>query len=134
MARRRLRTEVDITRGALGKYRPEFIDRVYEFMAKGGSIVQFAASIGVATETVYNWAEQREDFAAALLRARTASEAYWEKQFTNSMYTKEANAGMFNRYMANRFKWTDKIETDHRSGDGSMTPTTVTRTVIMPKK
>lgn len=133
MARRRLRTEVDQTRGAIGKYRPEYCDRIYEFMATGASLAQFAALIGVAHETLNNWAEQRPEFAEAKKRAVTAAEAVWERKFTDAMYSKDVNTGMFNRYMAARFKWSDKIETDHRSGDGSMTPTSITRTVVYPE-
>lgn len=132
MARRRLRKDVDQTRGAIGKYRPEFKDRIYEYMAQGYSMVQFAAVIGVAVETLYNWAEQREDFREALQRARTASEAYWEEKYSTAMYSKDVNTGMFNRFMAARFKWSDRVETDHLSTDGSMTPTTITRTVVYP--
>lgn len=123
MARRRLKTDTDQFAGAIGKYRPEFDQRVYEFMAQGNSIVQFAAHVGVHVDTVYNWAEQRPSFLEGLNRGRTASEAWWEHEYKKMMYIRDVNSPLVIRYMATRFKWTDRSATDHTSSDKTMSPT-----------
>ena len=104
------------------KYTEDMPKLVFDFMANGGSITQFAAHIGIARSKIYEWAKRHPDFGDALERAREASEAYWEKELQGMMYTREVNAPLVKLYMANRFGWHDKAEVDNRSSDGSMSP------------
>src|SRR5690554_3298607 len=104
------------------KYTDAMPDALYNAMADGKSITQFAAKIGVSRSTVYEWAEQHPEFSDALTRGKEVGEAYWENELQGMMYSKEANAPLVKLYFANRFGWTDKQEVDNKSSDGSMRP------------
>lgn len=77
---------------------------------EGKSITQFARDMRVSRQTIYQWAEDHPEFSDALGRAKEWSEAYWEDQMLDFMVSKEVNAPLIKLYMANRFKWTDKVE------------------------
>jgi len=70
----------DYTTGRPTEYRPEYCDKIIEFMSEGKSIVQFAASLKVAESTIYEWAKVNPEFSKAKNIAITASEA-WNEQF-----------------------------------------------------
>jgi len=108
--------------GAPTKYTEDMPNRLYEEMAKGNSVTQFAANIGVLRETVYRWAKRHPEFGLALTRGKEASEAYWQKELQTMMYDKNVNAPLVKLYFANRFDWHDKAKIDNQSSDGSMTP------------
>jgi hypothetical protein len=61
-------------------YREEYDEGIIELMSEGASVVEFAASIGVVSDTIYEWASKHESFSAALTRAREACKAWWECQ------------------------------------------------------
>lgn len=62
------------------EYKPEYDDMIVEHMRNGYSAVSFAAKIGVAKSTVYEWAKTHESFSNAFTRARTLCQAWWEDQ------------------------------------------------------
>ena len=107
-------------------------DALYNAMAEGKSVTQFAAMIGVSRSTVYEWAEHHAAFSDALSRGKEAGQAYWETELQGMMYSREANAPLVKLYFANRFGWTDKQEVDNKSSDGSMTPKVIERRVVDP--
>jgi transposase-like protein len=107
------------------KYTDEAAKRLYDALASGKSVTQFAASEGVARSTVYKWAEEHKDFSDALSRGQEASQAYWETELQGMMYSRDVNAPLVKLYFANRFGWHDKSEVDNKSSDGSMQPTTI---------
>jgi hypothetical protein len=97
-------------------------------MAEGGSLLEWAVSIGVVRSTPYKWAEDYPEFSDALKQAQDIGEAYWTKRLrTDLMHTKDINAPLVKLYLANRFGMSDKTEvkTDHVSSDGSMSPTRI---------
>ena len=102
------------------KYTEDMPDAVYEALASGQSVTQFAASKRVSRSTVYKWAEEHEAFSDALSRGQEASQAYWEKELQSMMYSRDVNAPLVKLYFANRFNWHDKAEVDNKSTDGSM--------------
>jgi len=107
------------------KYTADMPSSLYNAMAEGKSVTQFAAMIGVNRSTVYEWAEHHKEFSDALSRGKEAGEAYWETELQGMMYNKEVNAPLVKLYFANRFNWHDKTEVDNRSSDGSMSPTRI---------
>jgi hypothetical protein len=112
-------------------YTQERCEEVKAFMAEGASITEYAAHIGVSRRTVYQWAEDHDEFSHALTRARELSQAHWERELReNLIYNKECNAPLVKLYFANRFDWHDKMEQDNRSTDGSMSPAQVTRVIV----
>lgn len=117
-------------RGRPTKYTDDMPSQLYEALASGDSVTQFAVAIGVNRDTVYAWAETHSEFSDALSRGQEASQAYWEGELRKMMYSKEVNAPLVKLYFANRFNWSDKAEVDNKSSDGSMTPKTITRVVV----
>ncbi|RKQ97138.1 hypothetical protein C7446_2558 [Kushneria sinocarnis] len=114
------------------KYTDQMPDLVYESLASGDSVTQFAVSIGVHRDTIYAWADSHPEFSDALTRGQEASQAFWEGELRQMMYSKEVNAPLVKLYFANRFNWHDKSEVDNKSTDGSMTPTVIERRVVDP--
>lgn len=115
------------------KYTDKMPAALYDALAQGDSVTQFAASMNVSRSTVYEWAEHHAAFSDALSRGQEASQAYWEGELRQMMYSREVNAPLVKLYFANRFNWHDKAEVDNRSSDGSMTPKTITRVIVDPK-
>jgi hypothetical protein len=115
------------------KYTDKMPKALYDALAQGDSVTQFAASMGISRSTVYEWAEHHQAFSDALSRGQEASQAYWEGELRQMMYSRDVNAPLVKLYFANRFNWHDKAEVDNKSSDGSMTPKTITRVIIDPK-
>lgn len=67
------------------KYKPKYCDMIIEAMAEGKSLYQFAASIDVGADTLYDWARKHEEFSDALEIARAKSVAFWENLGINLM-------------------------------------------------
>jgi len=80
---------------------------VFAHMDSGLSIVQVARLLNVARSTIYKWAEDNHTFSDTLTRAREASEAYWEYQYTDMMRSKEVNGPLVKLYFSNRFGWAE---------------------------
>ncbi len=114
------------------KYTDDMPDAVFDALAEGLSVTEFAAQAGVTRSTVYEWAEHHPDFSDALSRGKEASQAYWEKELRGMMYNKDVNAPLVKLYFANRFHWHDKSEVDNKSSDGSMTPKPSTIQLVGP--
>ena len=104
------------------KYTSDKPNKLYNALAQGRSVTQFAAECGACRATIYNWAEEHPEFLDALTRGQEASEAHWESELQQMMRDPKVNAPLVKLYFANRFGWSDKQEYDHRSGDRSMSP------------
>ncbi len=92
------------------KYKPEYVNDAYEYLASGKSIVQLARTFGVCRDTIYVWEKAYPDFKEALKIGRDHSQAHWETELESMMYNKEVNTGLVKLYFANRFKWLDRPE------------------------
>ena len=118
--------------GRPSKYDPKYVDMIVDLLDKGMSVAQFARHIRVARSTIYEWAKEHKAFSDALKLGQEYSESYWEGELESMMRTREANAPLVKFYMTNRFGWSDKIETNHTSSDGSMSqPTRIE--IVAPK-
>ena len=91
-------------------YKPEFCQEAIDFLGAGKSVVQFAKYKGVCRATVYNWMDAHPEFKEAMDMAQEWSQAHWEDELVNMMYSKEVNAPLVKLYFANRFKWHDRAE------------------------
>jgi len=107
------------------KYTDEMPDKLYEAMASGYSLTQFAAQECVDRTTVYEWISVHPEFSHAFTRGKQAGEAYWEGELQRMMYNKDVNAPLVKLYFANRFDWHDRSAVDHTSSDQSMSPTRI---------
>lgn len=110
-------------------------DRVVELGAQGCSITEMAADLGVSRETVYAWSREKADFSDALLRARTLSQSWWERQAREGLVSANGvsiNAGLWKAYMAARFPHDYTEKRDITSSDGSLAPPTRIEIVAAP--
>lgn len=66
-------------------YKPEYDEMIVEHMKTGRSLVSFAAKIGVAKDTVYEWINTIDSFSDAASRARSFCQAWWEDQAVENL-------------------------------------------------
>lgn len=108
------------------KYRPEYCEKVVEFMSDGSSIVAFAAHLNVTRETVFEWARVHPKFSDSLNLAREKCQAWWEDQGKNSLIdqTRNGDSDRFNdrlwkMNMVCRFQkdWSEKVKADENISD-----------------
>lgn len=93
------------------KYDKSLCQVAIGYLATGKSVTQLSAHIDVGKATIYRWSDEYEEFRDALTRGQELSQAHWEGELCNMMYSKDVNAPLVKLYFANRFKWTDKTET-----------------------
>ena len=108
------------------KYDPAFCDQAVTFMSEGYSTKAFAGSIGVSLSTVYNWMDENPEFLEAIKSGQAAGAVWWERTLRQVASTGDGNASaaIFGVKNRSQEEWKDKIENDHTSSDGSMTPKT----------
>jgi len=113
------------------KYTKDVNEVVLDLMDKGKSIVQVARHLNVARSTIYKWAEDNIDFSDTLTRAKDYSEAYWETEFQQMMYSRESQPQLVRLYMGNRFGWREQ---DQSVNDEQATPTSVQVEIVDARK
>ena len=113
------------------KYTKDVNEVVLDLMDKGKSIVQVARHLNVARSTIYKWAEDNIDFSDTLTRAKDYSEAYWETEFQQMMYSRETQPQLVRLYMGNRFGWREQ---DQSVNDEQATPTSVQVEIVDARK
>jgi hypothetical protein len=107
--------------GRPSKYNRKYCKTLMETMTKGNSIVNFCASIGISRECFYEWTRRHEEFYETWKRAAVQCESYWENIGKMGILNapvaidKKGNEGkvnpaMYKFYMANRFRWADRVE------------------------
>lgn len=84
-------------------YREEYCNTVVELGALGKSKAQIAAALGVARNTLDNWAEANPEFLRAITHARDLSMAWWEDKAQDGLDKPGFNANLWSRSMAARF-------------------------------
>ncbi|CAL9965259.1 terminase small subunit, partial [Vibrio phage K71] len=99
------------------KYKDEYCDKAIRFLAGGKSVTQLSAHIDVCKDTIYEWAKVHPDFSDALTRGKELSQAHWESELVNMMYNKEVNSPLVKLYFANRFGWSDKVESKNENAN-----------------
>ena len=122
-------------------YKEEYCDSVIEFGRQGFSRVQMAAEFEVAKATIQNWEKEHPEFLAAMTRAMTLSQAWWEKKGQECLVMPAGvsfQASAWSRSMAARFPddWREKTATEHSGPDGGpIKAETVTKvTFVRPEK
>lgn len=97
------------------KYDDKYLEQSIDFLSKGKSITQLAKKLNVSKSTIYKWAEENSTFSDALSLGREFSQAHWEDELENMMYSKDVNAPLVKLYFANRFGWSDKSESKNEN-------------------
>ena len=100
--------------GRPSKYQPEYCQRLIDHMSLGLSFESFAAVVEVNRDTLYHWTKLYREFSDAKDIARSNALLTWEKWGIAGCVGKlpkfNATGWIFN--MKNRFKWTDRLETE----------------------
>lgn len=85
-------------------FRPEYCDLVERLGSEGNSPAQIATVLRIDKATLYRWAQDFEDFATALSRAKTFEQAFWEMLGYKSLGRKVFQAQVWRTSMAARFR------------------------------
>lgn len=105
------RTEPITSPGRPPVYEEDYCKEAVRFMCEGKSIVQLAAHLGVARQTIYDWAGTHDEFKEALNIARSASQAWWEETYDKAALGKiEGVIPSMMIFKMKQFNWSDKQE------------------------
>lgn len=90
------------------EYKSEYYDGVINAGAEGKSLTEFAASVDVWRQRLYEWADQFPEFADALKISRAKCRAFWEARGRENMANKEFNSSVWIFSMKSRFGASDQ--------------------------
>lgn len=65
--------------GRPSAYKPEYCDRVIEFLSDGYSLTAFAGEIGVARSSIFKWALENDEFSDAVKVGQAKATLWWER-------------------------------------------------------
>ncbi|NBB81691.1 MAG: hypothetical protein GVY36_19995 [Verrucomicrobia bacterium] len=124
--------------GRPSKFDPKIGDKLCELIAEGSSASKACKSVGIPMRTYYRWRRENDEFSAQLSCARDDQADTFADQMCDIADDEEdvARAKLkidARKWVAARMKpksWGDKLQQDHVSSDGSMTP----NVVILPPK
>lgn len=102
------------------KYRPEFCEKVVEWGKLGKSRAWIASELDVAKATLQNWEAEHPDFLAAMTRAMTHSQRWWEDKGQGGVDIREFNGPVWSRSMGARFPedWREATRNEHTGKNG----------------
>ncbi|AUR89930.1 DNA-packaging protein, partial [Vibrio phage 1.135.O._10N.222.54.B6] len=103
--------------GRPSKYDDSFLGVTEKYLAQGKSVTQLAKHLNVAKSTIYKWAEENKEFSDALNIGREFSQAHWEDKLEDMMFNKDVNSPLVKLYFANRFGWSDKVESKNENAN-----------------
>lgn len=87
------------------KFKTEYCERIESLGRQGMSVTEMASALDVTAATLRNWARTHTDFYHAFARARTYSQAWWER-LARWGITQPANAlnpSLYAKAMSARF-------------------------------
>lgn len=96
------------------KYRPEYCEELIKHFESGYSYESFAGALGVNLDTLYHWQSLFPEFSEAKKIGIQKSRLVWEKMGIHGTMGKIPgfSPAMWIFNMKNRFRWTDRMETD----------------------
>jgi hypothetical protein len=106
-----------------GKIEADWDKKVIALAQDGASDVEIRLYLDISDDLWYRWLKDEPQFSRTIKKARMHCQVYWERLGRN-MATGEisGNAASWVFNMKNRFKWTDRVEQDNLSSDGSHKP------------
>lgn len=102
------------------KYRETYCAEVIGHMSEGASLTSFAASIGVARDTISEWGRVHAEFSAAVKKGKAKCAAWWEKANRDLALTGKGNATacVFGLKNMAPDEWRDRQQIEHTGKDG----------------
>ena len=96
-------------------YKPEYCERVIEMGKEGKSPAQMDATLDVDRATLAHWGEKEEEFLAALSRARTFSQQWWEDKGQQALDAQHFQSSVWAKSMQSRFRedYTERRDMQH---------------------
>ena len=104
--------------GRPSKYKPAYCDLLIEHMSEGASMTSFAAEIGVARDTISEWANVHPEFSAAVKIGKAKCAAWWEKLGRSNAISGDGNATLVIFGLKNMAAddWREKQQVEHDGG------------------
>lgn len=115
-------------------YTPELVEKAWAY-ANGGwaevgdpvpSVAGLACEIGIRRETCHVWAKDENKEFSNILKKIAETQ---ERQLLRGGLSSAFNASI-TKMMMTKHGYSDKVETDHTSSDGTMTPKVVERVIV----
>lgn len=106
--------------GRPSKYKPEYCERVIDLSKQGAGWAEYASEFEVDRASLFRWAEEHEDFAQALTRAKVHEQAWFERAGRLNLGSKEFNANLWGKSVSARFRddYTERKVTEVSGPDG----------------
>lgn len=94
------------------KYDSKYCDMIEDYLANGGIMEAFGATIGVHRETVFEWRKKHPEFSEACKKGRSLSLEHWRKVGYEAMMGENPkfNVVIWIFFMKNIHGWKDKVE------------------------
>ena len=91
------------------------LPRIIEMGRIGCSKAEICADIDICFQTWQNWREAHPEFLETTTRAENLSQAWWESQGRQGIWSREFNAPAYSLQVRNRFPadWRDKHDVQH---------------------
>lgn len=101
-------------------YRPEYCEQAIALGKEGKGIAEIAAEFDVCKATVYAWKVAHPEFLAAMTRADTHCQAWWESAGRSGMYADKFNGTVWAKNMNCRFSddWKDTVRQENTGANG----------------
>lgn len=106
----------------LSDLRSDWREEMIRIGKEGGSEVEMRVALQLHEGVWYRLVAEEPEFKEMRDYAKDLCQVWWEKQGRDMTKGRDGNGSVWATNMKNRFKWSDKQEIDHRSADGSMTP------------
>ena len=106
------------------KYKPEMCGAILAHLSEGFSLTSSCGKIEIHKDTAYEYAKKYPEFSDAISMGRSIGMALWEERLTIQAIQAPGNTAAIIFAMKNLYQddWRDRVETDHTSSDGSMSP------------
>ena len=96
------------------KYKASMIDLISKMGNHGESMAEFAVSLDISKDTLYEWMHDKKEFSDAIKAARLRSQVWWESTAKTQAKEGGGNAAALLFQIKNRFAddYRDKQETE----------------------
>ena len=90
--------------GRKSLYKAEYCSIAEQMGKQGKSVSQIATIFNVDRKSLQRWAEEHEEFALSLARAKTSEQAWWEAKAQQKLGAKHFQAQLWRHSMTGRFE------------------------------